>query len=278
VIVSASSLGVYVSIHGMLNHFSPLLALLFNVFVCYSCLALKDLVDHTKPVVTALGSGDLSEARSTIQMVVGRDAQSLNEVGVVRAAVETLAENFVDGFLSPVFWYVMGSVVCLLAGWSPETTALCFMILFKVASTLDSMVGYKNEAFREMGWAGARFDDFMNFVPARLSFLILFLGAWISGLDPVEGMRRALKDRLKHDSPNAAHAESFIAGALHIRLGGPTRYPFGLKSKPWLGEGNPDPEPDHIQSTIRLLMCSAWISMAATVSVLMYLSSVSIQK
>ena len=151
-------------------------------------------------------------------MVVGRDVRFLDEKGVCRASVETLAENFVDGFLSPLFWCLMGAVLANLLGLSPIKTAMSFMLAFKVASTLDSMVGYKNPDYIDFGVAGARLDDIMNFIPARFSLIILFVGAGISGFHPVNGLKAAMGDRLKHESPNSAHAESFVAGALDIRL------------------------------------------------------------
>ena len=151
-------------------------------------------------------------------------------------------------------------------------TAAGFMMVFKVASTLDSMVGYKDSEFLEFGWAGAKLDDIMNFIPARLSLMVLFAGAWICRLKASEGIRVALKDRLKHDSPNAAHAESFVAGALAVRLGGPTLYPDGQKDKPWLGKGNPDPVPQHIRRTASLLTGSAWVAVAFPVCALILLA------
>jgi adenosylcobinamide-phosphate synthase len=141
------------------------------------------------------------------------------------------------------------------------------MITFKVASTLDSMVGYKNEAFIDLGWAGARLDDIMNFIPARLSLIVLFLGAVFARwpvrpprIAPLRGMRIALRDRLKHESPNSAHAESFVAGALGVRLGGPTQYSSGLKQKPWLNEKGVETGPEHIRSAIRLIHYTVWIT------------------
>lgn len=166
----------------------------FDLFICYSCLALKDLVVHIKPVIHALETGDLPEARKRIALVVGRNIQSLDDKGVSRAAVETLAENFVDGFLSPVFWYLLGGILACILGLSPVITALSFMLAFKVGSTLDSMVGYKSPRFMDFGWASAKLDDVMNFIPARLSLIILFFGAWISGLHPLDGLRVALRD------------------------------------------------------------------------------------
>ena len=147
--------------------------------------------------------------------------------------------------------------------------ALGFMIASKVGSTLDSMVGYKSPEYAEFGKAGARLDDFINFLPARLSLIILFFGAWLSGLHPVNGLRGALKDRLKHDSPNAAHAESFLAGALNIRLGGPTVYEGKLKEKPWLGEEYADPTIRQIYKTMAFIKVSSWVSIVVTSAILL---------
>ena len=119
--------------------------------------------------------------------------------------------------------FVGGALLGGLFGLPPVIAGVGFMLVFKAGNTLDSMVGYKDERFVDMGWAGARLDDLMNFMPARLSLLILFLGACVAGRHPLDGLRTAIRDRLKHDSPNAAHPESFVAGALRVRLGGPTR-------------------------------------------------------
>ena len=267
-ILETITLAVYVAISLTLYWFHPLCGWGFDLFICYSCLALKDLVSHAKLVIRALEEGDLSKARESVARVVGRDVRYLDEEGVCRAAMETLAENFVDGFLSPLFWYLAGGMAALLLGFSPVIPALCCMLAFKVASTLDSMVGYKNQEYAAFGWAGARLDDIMNFIPARMSLVILFLGAWVTGLNPMDGLKVALRDRLKHESPNAAHAESFTAGVFHIRLGGPTRYPHGVKDKPWLGDGDVVPGPVHIRKMTTLVKRSAWVTVAVSVGTL----------
>ncbi len=265
-IMAGSSLAVYLGIRSILYYFYPPVALIYDLYICYSCLALKDLTKHIMPVISALEDGNLPEARKSVARVVGRDVSCLDAIGVVKAAVETLAENYVDGFLSPLFWYVAGAIMAYYFGLPPVPVALCFMITFKVASTLDSMVGYKNEEFSAIGWAGARLDDLMNFIPARFSLINLFAGGCFTRVDAPGGFKIGLRDRLKHDSPNAAHAESFVAGAIHVRLGGPTRYPEGLKEKPWLGgKGGDDPEPEHIRKTTVLLSRSAWIAMILAV-------------
>lgn len=269
-IMTIASIGSYGLVRFALFKTHILVVFLFDIFVCYSCLALKDLFNHIMPVIKALDSGDLYSARKAVGMIVGRDVKSLDRSGVIRASIETMAENFVDGFLSPVFWYVAGSIIGRLTGPGPVFMGISLMIIFKTSSTLDSMVGYKNEEFIDIGWAGARLDDVMNFIPARFSLIIMFMGAWLGRQRPVDGMRTAMRDRLKHDSPNSAHAESFVAGALNIRLGGPTRYLDRLKEKPWLGSEYPDPGISHIPMTIRLLNISSWLTIAAACMILFH--------
>ena len=242
----------------------------FDLYIFYSCIALKDLIVHVRPVITSLDSGNLQGARAAVAGVVGRDVDSLDREGVIRAAIETLSENFVDGFFTPVFWLLAGAVSGGLLGFDPVVSGLGLMLMAKTASTLDSMVGYKNDEYFRFGWAGARLDDLVNFLPARLSLLVLFLGAWVSGLRPVKGFKVALRDRLKHDSPNSAHAESFDAGALDIRLGGPTMYRGIMKNKPWLGEGNRDPVTAHIGMTWRLIKTSGWISVIISLALMLW--------
>jgi len=262
IIVEAAFVTLYLAASFALHRIHFLPGMCFDLYICYSCLAMGDLINHLKPVIRALESGSLTEARGSISMVVGRDVRFLDEQGVCRAAVETLAENFVDGFLSPLFWCLIGAIPAGLLGLPPARTAMSFMLAFKVSSTLDSMVGYKIPGYIDFGLAGARLDDVMNFVPARLSLIILFVGAGISGLHPLRGLRVAMGDRLKHDSPNSAHAESFVAGALDVRLAGPVKYSDTLKNRPWLGRGNPDPGPAHIKKTVRLVKHSAWVAVA----------------
>jgi adenosylcobinamide-phosphate synthase len=261
--------GSYIGIRLFLYGLFPLIGLGFDLFTCYSLLAFKDLIVHIRPVITALETGRLAAAREAIAMTVGRDVRYLDQEGISRAAVETLTENFVDGFLSPLFWYVAGGSVAFLLGWPPLMPAICLMLVFKVASTLDSMVGYKTGPFPAFGWASARLDDLLNFIPARLSLVIFLVAARVIGLHARDGLKVALRDRLKHDSPNSAHAESFAAGALHIRLGGPTQYEDGLKTKPWLGDGYAEPGPEDIHKTVDLLNRSTAIAMLGSLAALL---------
>ncbi|MEW6666819.1 MAG: adenosylcobinamide-phosphate synthase CbiB [Thermodesulfobacteriota bacterium] len=262
-ITAAAALLLYLCIAHLLRRVHPAILFFFHLYLVYVCLALGDLLDHIRPVVAALQSGDVTRAREAVSRVVGRNVNALDEHGVGRAAVETLAENFVDGFLSPVFWYLAGWALSVLLGQGQTTWPVAFMLLFKVASTLDSMVGYRNPRYLRFGWAGARLDDLMNFLPARLSIVFLGLGAGLTGMRWVEGLRIAQRDRLKHDSPNSAHAESFVAGALGLRLGGPTLYADGMKTKPWLGDGRAEVGPEDIRCTVTLLRVTGWIVLFA---------------
>jgi adenosylcobinamide-phosphate synthase len=262
------SVSVYSLLVAVFYKVHPTAAILINIFFVFSLIALKDLFDHCQPVTGALKNNDILKARKSIAMIVGRDVNSLDEKGIIRAAIETLAENFVDGFISPVFWYCIGCIIGASIDIEPGSSGVVLLIIFKVASTLDSMVGHKTEELIEIGWAGARLDDLLNFIPARLSLILLFLGAMFSGLHPLNGLKTSLRDRLKHDSPNSAHSESFVAGAIRARLGGPVRYPEGLKEKPWLGAEFVDPELNDIQRTIRLLFLSSLLIIILSSSIL----------
>ena len=265
------SVTVYSLLFLLFNKIHAVAGYLINIYFVYSLIALKDLFKHCRPVIKALQDKDLENARKYVGMIVGRDVDCLHEAGIVRAAVETLAENFVDGFLSPVFWYTVGCLAGVVIKIDPVYSGIVFLIIFKAASTLDSMVGYKAEEFREIGWSGARLDDLMNFIPARLSLIVLFTGAALSGLNPVTGLRISLRDRLKHESPNSAHSESFVSGAIKTRLGGPTRYRDGVKEKLWLGEEFQDPSVTDIKRVIMLLFLSSCIVVSTFSLILLYL-------
>lgn len=259
--VTGTVVGGVLFLSSLAGRVHPWAVLLLHLYVIYSCLALGDLFRHVKPILRSLEREDIPGARLALSRVVGRDVDDLDRWAIGRAAVETLAENFVDGFLSPLFWLLLGGTVAKALGLPVQLTAVCAILVFKCVSTLDSMVGYRDARYRRFGWAGARSDDVMNFVPARLSIPLLFLGASISGLRPMEGIRVALRDRLKHDSPNAAHAESFAAGALGVRLGGTTIYGGVRKDKPWLGDGPINVDVHHVVATTTLLRRSALAGM-----------------
>ena len=202
-------------------------------------LALKGLNTESKRVYTALTTGTIEDARKAVSRIVGRDTQRLDEAGVTRAAVETVAENFSDGVLAPLFY--------LLLGGAP--LALCY----KAINTMDSMIGYKNERYLYFGYCAAKLDDAANWLPARLSALLLVLASALLGEDAQGAWRIWRRDRRNHASPNSAQTEAAMAGALGIQLAGPAWY-FGEKyDKPTIGDAKRPVEPSDILRADRLL-------------------------
>lgn len=189
----------------------PLIAI-----AAWPALAQRSLHDHYLPVLKALESGDLPAARRAVGMIVGRDTGSLDEAGVARAAIESLAESFCDGIVAPLFWLVL---LGLPGIWT-----------YKAINTADSLVGHPEEPMRAFGWAAARCDDALNLIPARLSALLICLAGG-------GGWRVLRRDHGKHASPNAGWPEAAMAGALGVRLAGPVSYDGELRMKPWIGEG-----------------------------------------
>lgn len=250
--------GAALLVYQLLRHLAPGAEWLINLLLIYSLLALKDLAHHARRVAAALHSDDLTAARAAVQTIVGRDVNRLDPAGIARATIESVAENFVDGFLSPVFWFAAGALCFGGAGGG-----VALLLLFKVVSTLDSMVGYKNERYLLFGRVSAKLDDAMNFVPARLSIPLLALAARCAGGDWKAAWRIGWRDRLKHASPNSAHAEAAAAGALNLQLGGPTVYPHGTVDKPWLGDGVRDTTAGDIRRTLNLVYAAAWIGVLA---------------
>jgi adenosylcobinamide-phosphate synthase len=197
---------------------------LIEVFVAATLLAQRSLFDHVDDVARALEHGGLEAGRYAVSRIVGRDPQSLDEHGVARAAIESLAENFSDAVVAPVFWYAL--------------FGLPGLVLYKTVNTLDSMVGYKNDKYRAFGWASARLDDVLNWVPARLSGLIVALAACFAAKgNPWRALKTMATDARHHPSPNSGWPEAAFAGALGIALGGPRKYPGLVVDQKWIGQG-----------------------------------------
>jgi len=195
-------------------------ALLIAVLV-----AQRSLYEHVAAVAEALDAGGLGAGRAAVRRIVGRDPTSLDAHGVARAAIESLAENFSDGVVAPVFWYLLLGLPGLFA--------------YKMANTLDSMIGHRTPRYRSFGWAAARFDDLLNLMPAPISALLLAAAAvFAKDGRPDRALVIMLRDGRKHHSPNAGWPEGAMAGALGLALAGPRHYPEGLVADPWLGDGS----------------------------------------
>lgn len=250
----------YMVLRLLLEALHPAAPFLVDIFFVYSAIASGDLLRHAMRARKSLEGDDIENARKETGKLVGRDTTMLDSTGLSRAVIESVAEGFVDGFLAPIFWYTLAAIVAWYFGFWSSVSGVFAILTYRTINTLDSMIGYRTEKYRLFGRFAARLDDVLNFIPARLSILIMFPAALICGTKATNGFRIALRDRKKHPSPNSAHPESFMAGALGIRLGGPTVYSDKTLEKPWLGDGC-DAEPKHIGTASLLIFCACWISM-----------------
>jgi len=218
---------------------SPLLADGLAVFSLYTSVAARDLVRHSRAVFVALqteGELGLQAGRKAVSMIVGRDTAALDRNGVIRATVETVAENMVDGICAPLFFAITGAMMASLFGCSPIVSAALAALGYKAVNTMDSLFGYKNERYLAFGWAAARLDDICNFIPARLGGIFLAAASFFLGLDWKNSFRIFFRDRLCHASPNSGHSEAAVAGALGVQLGGASSYFGRTVAKPTMGD------------------------------------------
>ncbi len=227
----------------------PWLGTAASILLLYTTIAARDLVSHSRQVYAALAVGDLAEARKRVGMIVGRDTANLNGEGVARAAVESVAESMVDGVTAPLFFAVLGGPMAAL--------------LYKAINTMDSMFGYKNERYLKFGWAAARLDDLANFIPARITSLMIPAAAFLMRLDSKGSLFILLRDRLRHASPNSGHTEAAVAGALGVQLGGTNLYFGKVVAKPAIGEATRPIEPQDILRANRLMLVSSAITLLA---------------
>ncbi len=203
------------------GRFHPLFEAVLALWLAFTSLALHGLHRESRRVIRRLEEGDLEEARHSLSLIVSRQTAQLDEPAILRACIETVSENTSDAVIAPLFYLFLGGPVAAL--------------MYKAASTLDSMVGYRTERYREFGWASARLDDLLNLVPARLTALLMVAAAALLGLRPGNALRIVRRDARKHKSPNAGYPEAAAAGALGVQLGGAATY-FGERvEKPTLG-------------------------------------------
>ena len=247
VLAAGISTGAAVLALWLCRRIHPLLAFAAETLLCYQLLAARSLRDESLKVYRALRDGALEEARRAVSMIVGRDTDRLDQAGVARAAVETVAENASDGVAAPLLFLAIGGAP--------------LGVFYKAVNTMDSMVGYKNDRYLYFGRAAARLDDAVKFLPARLAGVLMCLAARPAGFDGKNAWKIFLRDRKKHKSPNSAHTEAAAAGALDIQLGGSSFY-FGKRvEKPTIGDPLRPVEPADILRCNRLMYAAAFLAM-----------------
>ncbi len=231
----------------------PAVAIGLEVLMVYYALSTRSLESSAMAVHASLVGGNLPEAKSRVAMIVGRDVTDLTDTGVARAAVETVAENLVDGVISPLFFAAIGGGPLAMA--------------YKMVNTLDSMVGYKNVRYWEFGRTAAKIDDVANFLPARLSVPFIALAAQLLARNGKRAFFTAVKEGEKHASPNAGFPEAAFAGALGVWLGGPNTYDGQVINKPVIGYRFGPTRPDHIRKACHCMvlasiswMIAVWIA------------------
>ena len=228
------------------------LGMAVETVMCYQILAVKSLKKESMKVYHKLDEGNLPGARYALSMIVGRDTENLSEEGVIKAAVETVAENSSDGMLAPMIYMAIGG------------PALGF--LYKAVNTMDSMIGYKNDKYLYFGRIAAKLDDVFNYIPARVAGLFMILGAWICGFDAKGAWRIFKRDRYNHASPNSAQTEAACAGALNIQLAGDAYYFGKLYKKKTIGDKIRPVEKEDIVRANILLYTTAVVTLTFCVA------------
>ena len=246
-IVAAVSFLIPGAILYLCHLISPWVRLAVESIMCWQILAARSLRDESMKVYQALKRENLEHARQAVSMIVGRDTERLDEAGVTRAAVETVAENTSDGVVAPMLYIVL--------------LGAPFGFFYKAVNTMDSMLGYTDYPYTNFGAFPARADDVMNFIPARLSALFMLLAGWILRLDVSNGWKIFRRDRYKHASPNSAQTESVCAGLLGVRLAGDAWYHGVLHRKQYIGDPKREIRYEDIPLSCRLMYVTAILSL-----------------
>jgi adenosylcobinamide-phosphate synthase len=248
--VTGTSLAAVLVVLALAAGLGPLAQGAAAAYLIYAGLATRSLHVESCRVEAALAQGDLEGARKNLAMIVGRETAHLAPPDIRRATLETVAENLSDGVIAPLFYLLLAGV--------PGLT------LYKAANTMDSMVGYKNERYLRFGWVAARVDDVLNFLPARLTAWLICLVAAPAGLDRRQAWRILQRDGAKAASPNAGRPEAALAGALGVRLGGPSTYFGRLVDKPYIGDPGPALTASHYRQALLLLYIVSALMAACT--------------
>jgi len=223
-IIVGSTYGVFYVINLVLTPYSSLLTFLILVYLISTTLATRGLIKSAQKVITSLDENRIEDARKNLTGIVGRDTRHLDKKSILKATIESLAENASDGIIAPLFYFSIGG--------------LPLAMTYKAINTLDSMVGYKNEKYKDFGWAAARLDDIANYIPARITGVLIAVSSFFLNLSLVTchlSLKTMLRDGRNHPSPNSGIPEAAIAGALGVRLGGASTYEGIIVEKPYIG-------------------------------------------
>lgn len=239
-------------------HIHWLLALVGNIYLLSTTLAIKGLDQAARKVWQPLCAHDLAQARHNLSQIVGRDTAELNASEIVRGTVETVAENTVDGITAPLFWAMIGGAPLALT--------------YRAVNTLDSMVGYRNQRYEQFGWASARCDDWLNWIPARCTAVFMYFAAWIKhDVSASRGWRVLRRDAARHASPNSGWSEAMMAGILGVQLGGKNVYQGKVSHGETLGESIYELAPIHIRHSLWLMHASWLIALMMIVTWMLWL-------
>lgn len=253
VTVAGLTFGTSFSLLYFSRKYSTALYYAVSVYIVWTCLSIKCLKTEARMVLKALQDSGLEGARSRLSRIVGRDTKSLSREGVLKAVVETVSENTSDGIIAPLFYLAIGGPALMMA--------------YKAVNTLDSMVGYKSEKYIDFGRSSARLDDAANYIPARLTSLLIICTSFILGYNWMRSFKVLRRDGRNHPSPNSGLPEAAVAGALGLRLGGPMRYGGVLHDKPYIGDNASQAGPEAVVSTIRIMEISALLMVGITLAV-----------
>ena len=251
VIVVVLSAGIPLLILHLCGKVSPWLRIAAESIMCWQILALRSLRDESMKVHTALTRGTLTEARRAVSMIVGRDTDRLDEKGVIRAAVETVAENTSDGIIAPLLFMALGGAP---AGF-----------FYKAINTMDSMLGYIDPPYTDLGFFPAKADDVFNFIPARLAAMLMLIAGAFQKLNVKNGWKVFRRDRYKHASPNAAQTEAAVAGLLGVQLAGDAWYRGFLHKKQFIGDPLREIETEDIPRVCRLMYLTSFLMLLLSI-------------
>ena len=221
--------------------------MIIEIYLMYTIFSINSLAREGNRVYRILKEGDIEKARKDLSYLVSRDTETMDEKMIIRSTMETISENTVDGIVAPMFYMFLGGMPLAMA--------------YKAINTLDSMVGYKNEKYMDFGKFSAKVDDAANFIPARITGILIVLASMILGYDYKNSLKIFIRDRKNHSSPNSAHSEASVAGALGVQFGGKVSY-FGKEiDKPTIGDKTKEFELEDIRKNIRIMYVTSFLSL-----------------